>query len=134
MDGPTREFVRSRAAGLCEYCRIPQRFFAQLFQIEHVVALSHGGADDVGNAALACRRCNLHKGPNLSGIDPLTGELTPLFHPRSNVWAHHFCQLESGELVGLTEIGRTTIRVLAMNSLRRVELRRAIYLLEHPDP
>ncbi len=133
MDEASRELVRTRADGSCEYCRIPQRLFAQLFQIEHIVALSHNGTDDIGNTALACRRCNLHKGPNLSGIDPATGELTRLFHPRNDSWTEHLVQLPSGELAGLTNIGRTTVAVLAMNAERRVELRQAIHAIEHPD-
>ncbi|MFZ4763807.1 MAG: hypothetical protein ACOYMN_02540 [Roseimicrobium sp.] len=32
--------------------------------------------------AFACFRCNSHKGPNLSGVDPSTGQLERLFHPR----------------------------------------------------
>jgi hypothetical protein len=40
----------------------------------------HGGSDEV-NLALACHFCNRHKGPNLTGIDPTTGELTRLFNP-----------------------------------------------------
>ncbi len=133
MDDASREFVRTRAGGLCEYCHIPQRLFAQLFQVEHIIARSHDGEDDLDNTALACRRCNLYKGPNLSGIDPLTKELTRLFHPRHDRWTEHFVQQPSGELIGLTNIGRTTIAVLAMNAGRRVELRRAIHALERPE-
>jgi hypothetical protein len=31
-----------------------------------------GGSDDPDNLALACHHCNLHKGPNLAGVDPRT--------------------------------------------------------------
>ena len=64
MDERVRQFVRDRSQDRCEYCRIPQ----QAFHIEHIVALSHGGEDSSENAEVACRRCNLHKGPNLSGL------------------------------------------------------------------
>jgi hypothetical protein len=50
-------------------------------QIEHIVARQHGGSDDIENLALACHRCNLHKGPNLGGIDPMTGEVRFCFTP-----------------------------------------------------
>ena len=41
-----------------------------------------GSLDEVDNLALACHRCNLHKGPNLSGIDPLTGDpVSPAARP-----------------------------------------------------
>ncbi len=36
----------------------------------------------VDNLALACLRCNRHKGPNVGSFDPLTGQLTPFFNPR----------------------------------------------------
>jgi hypothetical protein len=37
----------------------------------------------------AAYHCNLHKGPNLSGIDPDTGTVAPLFHPRRDTWDDH---------------------------------------------
>jgi len=91
MDAERRELVRHRAAGYCEYCRLPQSAvpFAP-FHVEHIVARQHGGSDDPDNLALACDRCNLHKGPNLSSIDPQGGEMVPLFHPRRHVGEEHF--------------------------------------------
>ena len=68
----------------------------------------------------------MHKGPNLSGMDPLTNELTRLFNSRRDDWSAHFELLESGEIRGLTDVGRTTAFVLDMNAERRVALRRAI--------
>jgi len=41
MDASLRAFVVERSAGRCEYCQIPQRFFTELFQIEHIVARQH---------------------------------------------------------------------------------------------
>lgn len=100
------------------------------FHIEHVVPRQHGGGDDADNLALACHHCNLHKGPNLSGIDPLTGAIESLFHPRHETWEEHFAR-EGSIIVGLTSTGRTTVRVLAMNAPARVELRRELAAL--PD-
>ena len=65
---------------------------------------------------------SLHKGPNLTGIDPETGEIVPLFHPRDHLWEEHLRWSEA-TIVGLTAIGRTTIRVLNMNEEQRVRLR-----------
>jgi hypothetical protein len=31
---------------------------------------------------LACHRCSMHKGPNLTGIDPRTQQVVPLFQAR----------------------------------------------------
>ncbi len=133
MDATLRQQVVLRSGGQCEYCRIPQRFFTELFQIEHIVAKRHRGLTVVRNLALACARCNRHKGPNLSGIDPLSDRLTPLFNPRSDRWNEHFRQDPDGSMRGLTAIGRTTVYVLGMNAPQRVELRAAIGILEKLD-
>lgn len=98
--------------------------------IEHVVARQHGGSDHVDNLALACHRCNLYKGPNLSGVDPLTGRVEILFHPRRDQWHDHFAFREA-HVDGLTPSGRATVEVLVLNDARRVELRHE--LLEFGD-
>ena len=41
-----------------------------VLHVEHIVPRMHGGSDDLENLALACIDCNLHKGSNLTGIDP----------------------------------------------------------------
>lgn len=113
--------VRRRAAGLCEYCHIPEAAFRRAFHIEHVIARQHGGATEIENLALACWTCNLKKGPNLSGIDPQTKLITPLFNPRNDRWADHFAfsvgtSITLGiEIEGLTAVARTTVAVLGMN-------------------
>ena len=121
--------VRRRAAGLCEYCRFPEAAFARPFHSEHIIAKQHGGLTQFDNLALACWACNLKKGPNLTGIDPETGEITPLFHPRKDIWPRHFefsaalMMPLSIEIRGLTPIGRTTARVLGMNTRIRQQIR-----------
>jgi hypothetical protein len=118
-----REFVRFRANNACEYCRIPQDTTPVIpFHVEHIVSSQHHGADEPGNLALACDRCNAYKGPNLTSIDPDTGALVALFNPRQDVWQDHFV-LRSGHILGLTPAGRATVRLLNMNAARRVELR-----------
>jgi 5-methylcytosine-specific restriction endonuclease McrA len=73
MDVIRRQEVRSRAGDACEYCRLPQSAIDRRFHVEHVIARQHGGGDDLDNLALACDRCNLYKGPNLTAIDPQSG-------------------------------------------------------------
>ena len=65
--------------------------------------------------------CNVYKGPNISGLDPLTGKLTPLFNPRRHKWTHHF-RYQGGELIGRTAIGRTTADLLRINQPNRIAL------------
>jgi hypothetical protein len=122
MDDAVRAAVAARAARRCEYCRIRDEDDAYSFHMEHVIALKHGGETELVNLAYACQHCNLHKGPNLSGIDPDTGNVVALFHPRRDSWEDHFA-LADFRLIGLTSTGRATVRVLAMNDPDRVKLR-----------
>jgi len=85
-------------------------------------ARGRGGTDDLGNLALACIDCNLHKGPNLSGIDPKTGKVVELFNPRVQQWEDHF-EWEEIHIYGKTDTGRATVTVLAMNSEDQLALR-----------
>src|SRR6266849_9249366 len=119
----TRTQVRERAQNTCEYCRLHQDDSPlAALHVEHIIPKIHGGADDLDNLALACIDCNSHKGTNLTGIDPETNEVTNLFHPRRQEWNEHF-GLQGVYLVGKTAKGRTTIRVLNMNSDDQVALR-----------
>jgi hypothetical protein len=114
MAHPRHEFVADRADRACEYCRIPEAFYPGTFVSEHVIARQHGGSDHDENLAFSCVRCNLHKGPNIAGLDPEGGQLTRLFNPRADIWDEHF-EWYGHILKGRTPVGRTTIRVLAMN-------------------
>lgn len=123
MDARTRSRVRERAGNRCEYCQLPQQDSPlAALHVEHVLPKIHGGTDDLDNLALACIDCNLHKGPNLTGIDPETNQVTELFHPRRHRWSDHF-EWFGIHLHGKTAIGRTTIRVLRMNSEDQLDLR-----------
>ena len=123
MDGVLRRLVIARASGRCEYCRIHQdRDPFYRFHVEHIIPRQHGGSDDEANLALACQHCNLHKGPNLSGIDPDTRSIAPLFHPRQQAWAEHFAFVGTS-IRGVTPVGRATVIVLAINAPIRQELR-----------
>ena len=108
MNPAQREAVRQRAGQRCEYCRLPDSAMDSAdFHVEHIVARKHGGSDNEGNLAWACIFCNLYKGPNLASLDPDTGELTRLFHPRQDRWEDHF-RIDDASIIGITSIGRTT--------------------------
>lgn len=125
MERKLEEQVRGRANGTCEYCKFPESASTLPHVIDHIIARQHGGATHSDNLALCCGRCNLHKGPNIAGIDPLTGRLTPLFNPRQELWQEHF-RYDGPRLVGLTSKGRTRIVVLGLNQPHRMELRLAL--------
>jgi hypothetical protein len=126
MEAALRQRVRARAGDRCEYCHLRQAHQPVCrLHVEHILPRQHGGGDAEQNLALACFHCNLHKGTNLTGIDPNSGGVVRLFHPRTDDWAEHFAW-RGVELVGLTATGRTTIRVLRMNAPRRLELRASV--------
>ena len=123
MSSKLRNLVQERAGNRCEYCHIHQDdepFYR--FHLEHIIARQHRGSGGPTNLALSCHHCNLHKGPNLSAIDPITEQVVLLFNPREQNWHEHF-SLRGPSILGLTPIGRATIQLLQMNALARVELR-----------
>jgi hypothetical protein len=129
MDVATRAFIRERAGNACEYCRLSQEYQpAYHFHVEHVRPKKHGGGDGVENLALACQQCNLHKGTNLSGIDPESQEITAIFNPRQERWSDHF-ERHGVFIRGNTNVGRATVEALCMNREDRVELRRHLMML-----
>jgi hypothetical protein len=126
MEPSLRKFVRERAGFRCEYCRIQENELAEIvFHIEHIIAIKHGGGDESNNLALACDRCNLHKGSNLAGIDPESGQMSALFNPRRDDWDQHF-EMNDYEIVGKSLLGRATVQVLKFNSPRRLLLRQLL--------
>ena len=92
--------------------------------VEHILPRKHGGSDDLDNLALACIDCNLHKGSNVAGFDPETGQLAELFHPRRQLWQEHF-EHRGAMIVGKTSVGRVTIEVMQLNAEERLQLRMA---------
>ena len=119
-----REFVRARADGACEYCRLPEVLSGASFHIEHIVPSSRGGVDEESNLALSCPRCNMHKGDRIHADDPRTGRRARLFNPRKDPWSVHFrWSRDRRKIVGRTAVGRATVRALDFNSKMRQRLR-----------
>ena len=125
MDAALERLVWQRSQARCEYCGLSQACDALPFHVDHVIALKHSGPTVEQNLALACFNCNMHKGPNIAGIDPDTGLITQLFHPRTDQWDEHF-RWQGPRVVGRTAIGRTTVLVLAINLPPRVAHRAAL--------
>ena len=102
MNARDKARVRSRANNCCEYCHLSQEDSPlATLHIEHIIPKAHGGTEDLDNLALACIDCNLHKGTNLTGVDPQTRKVTRLYHPRHDRWEEHF------EWSGIYIIGKT---------------------------
>ena len=118
------EVVR-RARGRCEYCHFPEVASELPFHVDHIIAEKHRGPTTAANLAWACFSCNLYKGPNIAGMDPVAGRLTRLFHPRRDLWPEHF-DWDGIWLRGKTAVGRTTIAVLAMNAADSIAVREAL--------
>jgi hypothetical protein len=74
------------------------------------------------NLCYACFECNRSKGPNLSSIDPDTGVVTALFHPRKEAWSAHF-RWNRAMIEPLTATGRATAFLLRLNIEDRVTFR-----------
>jgi hypothetical protein len=120
-----REQVRERAGRRCEYCLTPEKLSFARHQVDHVIAEKHGGGTALDNLALCCALCNRRKGSDLASLDPATGELRPLFHPRRDRWADHF-ELNEGEIVPRTATGRATVKLLHLNRPDRIKEREAM--------
>ena len=83
---------------------------------DHIQPRSTGGATSFENVCRACRPCNEFKSIATHALDPLTGERTPLFNPRTEAWADHFTWSADGARVeGVSAVGRATIVALRMN-------------------
>jgi hypothetical protein len=131
MDAELQRAVRQRARHRCEYCRFPETFAEAPFQVDHVIARQHGGAHSLENLALACCFCNRYKGPNLSGVDSVSGGVVPLFHPRRDNWDEHF-EWDGPRGAGRTANARATIQALRLNrpdaiAVRQILMREGVY-------
>lgn len=117
-----RTLVRARAAGRCEYCGILESLGFVEHQIDHIIAVKHGGSSEPGNLALSCTICNRYKGSDIASIDPETAVVTTLYDPRNQAWDQHF-RSSSGYITGLTPHGRATVQLLRFNGVDRVRER-----------
>jgi hypothetical protein len=122
-----RRLVRERARQRCEYCLYPEAYSFAPHEVDHIIAEKHSGATQEANLALACVLCNGFKGSDLSSIDPITGELVALFHPREHRWENHF-SMEEGVILPLTSTGRVTVRLRQLNQGERVQERQTLLL------
>ncbi len=123
---PLRRQVIDRASQRCEYCHLHQDNSFFTHEIDHIYAEKHAGETVADNLCLACGDCNRHKGSDLCSVDPLSGVVTTLFHPRRDQWNDHFTLNPNGIIESRTATGRVTERVLRFNDSELVDERAAL--------
>ncbi|MCY7359426.1 MAG: HNH endonuclease [Rudanella sp.] len=117
-----REAVISRASKCCEYCKSQDKYSPTAFTIDHVIPESLNGTSDFDNLAYACFLCNRLKSNKLKAFDSITEKWIPLFNPRKDVWNEHFVWNEdTTRIVGLTVIGRCTVKEFKLNREKLIE-------------
>lgn len=126
--------VRERADFLCEYCHVSEIWQYVAFTMEHITPLSLGGDDGFENLALCCFACNRRKSGQIDGRDPRTDKIVRLFNPRIDKWQKHFAWAKDRlTVIGLTPIGRTTVKRLELNRDRIIAIRKAdLAIGRHP--
>lgn len=114
-----RRAVQERAGDRCEHCLTPGLLTFLPLQVDHIVAQKHAGETVAENLALCCAVCNQHKGSDLTSIDPDSGELTRLYHPRRDKWEEHF-EFRGLFIAPKSATGRVTVRLLQFNAPERI--------------
>ena len=127
-----RRFVAERADHLCEYCLVHEEDRGFGCHVDHIISEKHGGLTEESNLAYACAPCNRAKG---SDIGSITGEGRPfvrLYNPRVDKWREHF-KVDGSQIIGLTEVGRVTVKILRSNDEER-RLEREILIAQERYP
>lgn len=134
LNAELKRFVKHRAHGCCEYCLCQVHFATQSFSVEHIDPRIRGGKTASDNLAYACQGCNNHKYDKSDGLDPITRQIVPLYHPRLDSWSTHFkWSFDFTLLIGLTPTGRATIETLKLNREGVVNLRTVLVMAgKHP--
>jgi hypothetical protein len=117
--------IAKAAENRCGYCLSHQRYVMSKLEIEHIFPRDLGGTDEEENLWLSCGLCNRHKATQIEHFDEETQISVKLFNPRTQIWAEHFAWSAAGvEIIGLTAIGRMTVKALKLNNEIAVEVRR----------
>lgn len=114
-----RSEVAQRAGYRCEYCRLPESYAIYPFEVDHIIAINHGGKTVIENLAYCCMRCNRMKGTDLTTIIPGSDEIIRLFNPRKDNWSEHF-EIQEGVIYGRSSGGKATVQLLAINTPERI--------------
>lgn len=111
-----RARVEEADGDLCQYCLTAESSSGIPLTYDHIRPRSKGGNTSFENVCRACRACNEFKTDSTHAVDPITGELTPLFDPRTQAWDEHFAwSADRARVEGLSPAGRATVVALRMN-------------------
>jgi hypothetical protein len=106
-----REYVRTRAQYVCEYCGVHEARVGSELTVDHYHPRSLGGSDHPENLLYCCARCNLNKRDYWHGVD---AELA-IWNPRTSPFEEHMVVLNGGIVSPITLTGRVTIDLLRLN-------------------
>jgi hypothetical protein len=111
-----RARIEEADGGFCRYCLASELNSGMPLTYDHIEPRSKGGKTSFENVCLACRPCNEFKTDATHALDPLTGELAPLFNPRTEPWGEHFkWSSDATRVEGVSAVGRATVVALRMN-------------------
>jgi HNH endonuclease len=123
-----RLLVAQRANFLCEYCHIHSDDLFLSFEIDHIIAIKHGGTNAIENLAYACPHCNQHKGSDFATLLNDFNDIVVLYNPRTHDWIEHF-EVFDGEITAKTRIGQASIKIFKFNQPDLLILRKLLYEL-----
>jgi hypothetical protein len=120
-----RKLIAARDHDRCAYCLTTEANCGLRMHIDHIIPEVAGGKTTVENLCSVCFSCNVYKAAKQTGLDPVTKQEVPLFHPLRQTWQEHFTWDESqARIIGLTPCGRATVIALNMNHPVIVQARR----------
>lgn len=128
-----RRQISQDANHRCGYCLCDEALTGTPMTVDYIVPLAVGGSSERDNLWLACRACNEFKHARTDAEDPDTGELAPLFNPRTDLWHTHFSwSADRTQILGLSPVGRATVIALQLNRPMLVRARRRWVLIGWP--
>lgn len=105
--------------GLCGYCGKNQYAFNERFEIDHFAPKTKfpQRKDDYSNLVLSCSKCNKHKWEKWVTDDPYISvkDDCGFIDPASDDFDKNLHREDSGEICGLTEIGKYMCKELKFN-------------------
>ncbi len=135
LPADVRQLVAERAGFRCEYCLIPESLTFVAHEVDHIIAIKHGGSSTLDNLAYACAICNKRKGSDIASYDRETDNVVALYKPRRDRWADHF-RLEGERIAPQSQRGRVTVELLRLNRPTRLAERALLQqagALKEPD-